>query len=197
MFTSESVTEGHPDKLCDQISDAIVDQFLRRDPYSRVVAECAVSTAIIFISARFESDAIVDFTKIARQVIKQVGYEGPDFNPKTSSIVTSLKELTSESNRFWDEKKLSSAEIELIPVKDQVTVFGFACNQTPALMPLPIWLAHRLAKRLTQEECAAEADIATAYLSGLERGVRNPTVKVLARLADALGEPIESLFIVQ
>ncbi len=149
MFTSESVTEGHPDKLCDQISDAIVDQFLRRDPYSRVVAECAVSTAIIFISARFESDAIVDFTKIARQVIKQVGYEGPDFNPKTSSIVTSLKELTSESNRFWDEKKLSSAEIELIPVKDQVTVFGFACNQTPALMPLPIWLAHRLAKRLT------------------------------------------------
>jgi S-adenosylmethionine synthetase len=149
MFTSESVTEGHPDKLCDQISDVIVDQFLQRDPYSRVIAECAVSTAIVFISSRFESDAIVDFTKIARQVIKQVGYDEPDFNAKTCSIVTSLKELPPNGNRYWNEKKLSSDEIEQIPVKDQVTVFGFACNQTPVLMPLPIWLAHQLAKRLS------------------------------------------------
>ena len=148
MFTSESVTEGHPDKLCDQISDAIVDQFLRRDPYSRVIAECAVSTAIIFISARFESDAIVDFTKIARQVIKQVGYRGSDFNAKTASIVTSLKELPSRDDRYWDEKKLSESQIEKIAVNDQVNVFGFACNQNPGLIPLPIWLAHKLAKRL-------------------------------------------------
>ena len=148
MFTSESVTPGHPDKLCDRISDAIVDHFLRRDPFSRVITECAVSTAIVFIAARFASEAIVDFTKIARQTIEQVGYDEPDFNGKTCSIVTSLKELPPREPHYGDEHKLSEAEIELIPVKDQVTVFGFACNQTAALMPLPIWLAHQLAKRL-------------------------------------------------
>ncbi len=149
MFSSESVTEGHPDKLCDQISDAIVDKFLQKDPYSIVIAECAIATSVIFLAARFESDAIVDFTKIARQVIKQVGYDEPDFNAKTCSIVTSVKELSSNEYRYWDAKKLSDEEIELIPVKDQVTVFGFASNQTPAFMPLPIWLAHQLARRLT------------------------------------------------
>lgn len=150
MFTSESVTEGHPDKLCDRISDAIIDHFLRHDPFARVVTECAVATAIVFIAARFESDALIDFTKIARQIIKQVGYEESTFSAKTCSIVTSLKELPPSKYRQFDEQQLSETEIEEILVKNQANVFGFACNQTSAFMPLPIWLAHQLARRLTQ-----------------------------------------------
>ena len=149
MFTSESVTEGHPDKLCDQISDAIVDHFLQQDPYSRVIAECAVSTSILFIAARFASEARVDFPYIARQVISQIGYEQHEFNGKTCSILTSLKEIPCDADLCFDERELTESEIDSIPVKNQVTVFGFACNQTPAFMPLPIWLAHKLARRLT------------------------------------------------
>ena len=94
IFTSESVTEGHPDKLCDQISDAIVDHFLCQDPYARVIAECAASTAILFVAARFKAQASVDFPAVARQVVEQIGYEQPAFDSQTCSVVTSLKELS-------------------------------------------------------------------------------------------------------
>ncbi|BAZ39624.1 S-adenosylmethionine synthetase [Calothrix sp. NIES-4101] len=153
LFTSESVTEGHPDKLCDKISDAIVDRFLLQDPYARIITECAVSTGIVFLAARFEPNANVDFTNIARQVIDKVGYNRADFNGKTCSILTSLQELPPASIHNFaetDEKKLSDAEIEQITVRDQVTVFGFACKQTPILMPLPIYLAHKLARQLSE-----------------------------------------------
>ncbi|MBH8551334.1 methionine adenosyltransferase [Nostocaceae cyanobacterium CENA357] len=150
MFTSESVTEGHPDKLCDQISDAIVDRFLQQDPYSRVITECAVSTGIVFIAARFEPNSNVDFTNVARQVIEEVGYKQKEFNGKTCSILTSLRELPTKKHHLFDERTLSDQEIEQITVTNQATVFGFACNQTSALMPMPIWLAHKLARQISQ-----------------------------------------------
>jgi len=147
IFISESVTEGHPDKLCDQISDAVIDQFLHDDPYSRAVVECAVSTGIVFIAARYRSGAIVDIPHIARRVISQVGYDQKDFNAKTSSIMTSLNEM-SNGTALADERTLSEDAIEAVTAKNQANVFGYACNQTAAYMPLPIWLAHKLARRL-------------------------------------------------
>ncbi|MGD0230238.1 MAG: methionine adenosyltransferase [Syntrophorhabdales bacterium] len=148
VFTSESVTEGHPDKLCDQISDAFVDHILRRDPRARIVAECAVSNAIVFIAARFDTPVSIDFPSIAREVIDQVGYTGSQFNSKTCTIITSLRDMPPEEYGRFDENTLTDKEIDRIVARNQVTVFGFACTQTPAFMPLPIWLAHKLARRL-------------------------------------------------
>jgi S-adenosylmethionine synthetase len=149
MFTSESVTEGHPDKLCDLISDAIVDHVLQKDPYARIIAECAVSTAIVFIAARFATAATVDFANVARQVISQIDYDQQAFNAKTCSVITSLKEVPQDGRPPTDERTMADAVIERIPARNQVTVFGFACDQTAAFMPLPVWLAHRLARKLT------------------------------------------------
>lgn len=149
VFMSESVTEGHPDKLCDQISDALVDHFLQQDPFSRVIAECAVATAILFIAARFESSATVDFPGVARKVLNQIGYEHQAFNAKTCSIITSLKELPPQDQTFFNEAHLTEEEMDRILIRNQVNIFGFACDQTAALIPLPLWLAHKLARKLT------------------------------------------------
>jgi S-adenosylmethionine synthetase len=148
MLTSESVTEGNPDKLCDVISDAIVDHFLEQDPYSRIIAECALAASIVFISIRFASEASFNLSNIARKVIRRAGYDGSDFNATTSSVLTSIKELPMEQEDRFDDRSLTSEEIERVPAGNQVTTFGFACNQNQALMPLPIWLAHKLSKQI-------------------------------------------------
>lgn len=150
ILTSESVTEGHPDKICDQISDAIVDHLLVQDPCASVRAECAVASNILFIATRFAADGNVDFSRLARKVIMQIGYQQPDFNPQTCSVLSNPQALPLKKRQCFDERTLSDAEIDRIPARNQVTVFGFACKQSPTLMPYPVWTANRLAQQLTE-----------------------------------------------
>jgi S-adenosylmethionine synthetase len=111
MHSSESVTEGHPDKMCDQISDAIVDRFLESDFRSRIIAECAVSLSVVFIAARFASRAKVDFPSVARKVIRKIGYTEHEFDFKTCSILTSLKEMAPDQDTLFNEDELTDEDI--------------------------------------------------------------------------------------
>lgn len=148
MLTSETATQGHPDKLCDQICDAIVDRFLQQDRYARIRCECAVSNAIVFIAARFSCAKGPDLAQIAREVIEAVGYKEPEFNATNCSILTIPQELPCDGSSHFDEQKLTEKELDQITVKNQATVFGCACDHTPALMPLPIWLGNKIAEQV-------------------------------------------------
>jgi len=160
IFTSESMTAGHPDKLCDQISDAIVDHYLMQDRSARIVAESALASGVLFISTHFASKASLDVAEVAREVIRSVGYPKDVFDAGSCTVLTSFTDHTDSAYLPLDFAALSDQDIDHLPCKHQVTLFGYACDQTPDLMPLPVWLAHRLTARMD----AAKVKKGLAYL---------------------------------
>ena len=156
LFTSESVAEGHPDKICDRISDAVLDEILKKDPQARVACETTCTTGIISIMGEITTSCYVDFPKVARDVVLEIGYDRAKygFDGNTCAVVTSIDEQSGDIamgvNEGYEAKAGDADSENSIGAGDQGMMFGYACTDTPELMPMPISLAHRLAKKLTE-----------------------------------------------
>ncbi|MBU3108201.1 methionine adenosyltransferase [Clostridium gasigenes] len=156
LFTSESVTEGHPDKMCDQISDAVLDSILAQDPNARVACETAVTTGMVLVMGEISTNCYVDIPKIVRQTVKEIGYDRAKygFDAETCSVLTSIDEQSSDIAMGVDEAFESRAgekdNVEAVGAGDQGMMFGYATNESEEYMPLPIAMAHRLSRRLAE-----------------------------------------------
>lgn len=202
LFTSESVTEGHPDKICDQISDTVLDAMLAQDPQSRVAAEVVVNTGLVLITGEITSKAQVNFVNLARKKIAEIGYTDADngFSADSCSVLVAIDEQSPDisqgvTSAQEQREEMSDDELDKIGAGDQGLMFGFACNETPELMPMPISLAHRISRRLAAVRKAGEltylrpdgkTQVSVVYEDGKPVGI--DTILVSTQHAATIGD---------